>query len=197
MLLPKRASAFWEGHKKSSMVFQKICWEEPKKQKTRSCRAQELSRSCAQWRGWEWRQCIETGSTGANEDRSHRTKGRQNARPSLVLVFMVTRRWTQGWRSFDASRGGGCGKKLSSRRTRPFKKDSGSELRRGRREAGVPFASRPERKTRNHRKRGANRDHCGLTAKLDKESAGGIIGTRHEIAQSRVGNPHSRRPSSQ
>ena len=51
MLLPKRASAFWEGHKKSSMAFQKICWEEPEKQKTRSCRAQELSRSCAQWRG--------------------------------------------------------------------------------------------------------------------------------------------------
>jgi hypothetical protein len=51
MLLPKRASAFWEGHKKSSMPFQKIYWEEPEKQKTRSCRAQELSRSCAQWKG--------------------------------------------------------------------------------------------------------------------------------------------------
>ena len=33
MLLPKRASAFWEGHKKSSMAFQKIYWEEPEKQK--------------------------------------------------------------------------------------------------------------------------------------------------------------------
>ena len=51
ILLPRRAAAFWEGHKKSSMVFQKICWEEPEKQKTRSCRAQELSRSRAQWRG--------------------------------------------------------------------------------------------------------------------------------------------------
>lgn len=27
-----------EGHKKSSALFQKICWEEPEKQKTRSCR---------------------------------------------------------------------------------------------------------------------------------------------------------------
>ena len=35
------------------MVFQKICWEEPQKQKTRSRRAQELSRSCAQWKGKE------------------------------------------------------------------------------------------------------------------------------------------------
>jgi hypothetical protein len=51
MLLPKRASAFWEGHEKSSAEFRKICWEEPEKQKTRSCRAQELSRSSAQWRG--------------------------------------------------------------------------------------------------------------------------------------------------
>jgi len=33
------------------MTLQKICWEEPEKQKTRSCRAQELSRSCAQWKG--------------------------------------------------------------------------------------------------------------------------------------------------
>jgi hypothetical protein len=33
-LLPKRAGAFWEGHKKSLTLFQKICWEEPKKQKT-------------------------------------------------------------------------------------------------------------------------------------------------------------------
>src|SRR5205809_5446148 len=43
ILLPKQAAAFWEGHKKSSALFQKICWEEPEKQKTRSCRAQELS----------------------------------------------------------------------------------------------------------------------------------------------------------
>src|ERR1700686_3645274 len=35
ILLPKRASAFWEGHKKSSMVFHKSSWEEPEKQKTR------------------------------------------------------------------------------------------------------------------------------------------------------------------
>ena len=41
---------------KSSALFQEICWEEPEKQKTRSCRAQELSRSCAQWRGQERRQ---------------------------------------------------------------------------------------------------------------------------------------------
>jgi hypothetical protein len=51
MLLPSRASAFWEGHKKSSARFQKICWEEPEKQKTRRRRAQELSRSGAQWKG--------------------------------------------------------------------------------------------------------------------------------------------------
>src|ERR1039457_7720392 len=36
ILLPRRASAFLEGHKKSSSLFQKICWEEPEKQKTRS-----------------------------------------------------------------------------------------------------------------------------------------------------------------
>src|ERR1039457_5467080 len=36
ILLPRRASAFREGHKKSSSLFQKICWEEPEKQKTRS-----------------------------------------------------------------------------------------------------------------------------------------------------------------
>lgn len=64
MLLPKRASAFWEGHKKSSMTFQKICWEEPEKQKTRSCRAQELSRSCAQWKGLEWREWTELNHIG-------------------------------------------------------------------------------------------------------------------------------------
>jgi hypothetical protein len=34
ILLPKQAAAFWEGHKKSSALFQKICWEEPEKQKT-------------------------------------------------------------------------------------------------------------------------------------------------------------------
>jgi len=33
---------------KSSALFQEICWEEPEKQKTRSCRAQQLSRSRAQ-----------------------------------------------------------------------------------------------------------------------------------------------------
>src|SRR5260370_30103358 len=62
MLLPKQAAAFWEGHKKSSALFQKICWEEPEKQKARSCRAQELSRSCAQWKGKERRQCTKTSS---------------------------------------------------------------------------------------------------------------------------------------
>src|SRR5208283_903288 len=67
---------------KSSALVQKICWEEPEKQKTRSCRAQELSRSCAQWRGRERKQCTETSSISANEDRSHRTKGRQAARTS-------------------------------------------------------------------------------------------------------------------
>src|SRR5271154_4305385 len=64
ILLPRRAAAFWEGHKKSSALFQKNCWEEPEKQRTRSCRAQELSRSCAQWRGWEPEQCTETSLTG-------------------------------------------------------------------------------------------------------------------------------------
>ena len=72
MLLPKRASAFWEGHKKSSMVFQKICWEEPEKQKTRSCRAQELSRSCAQWRGQEWREWTEQNHIGERGNWSHK-----------------------------------------------------------------------------------------------------------------------------
>jgi len=75
ILLPKRAAAFWEGHRKSSSLFQKICWEEPEKQKTRSCRAQELSRSSAQWRGQKRKQCAETSSIGANEERSHGKKG--------------------------------------------------------------------------------------------------------------------------
>jgi hypothetical protein len=74
ILLPKRAAAFWEGHKKSSAQFQKICCEEPEKPRTRSCRAQELSRSCAQWRGQERRRCIETGPDGANKDRSLRER---------------------------------------------------------------------------------------------------------------------------
>src|SRR5713226_7989259 len=68
MLLPKRAAAFWEGHKKSSALFQKICWEEPEKQKTRSCRAQELSRSCAQWREQERGQITKTSPVVASED---------------------------------------------------------------------------------------------------------------------------------
>ena len=59
ILLPKRAAAFREGNKKSSSLFQEICWEEPEKQKTRSCRAQELSRSCAQCRGRKRKQCTE------------------------------------------------------------------------------------------------------------------------------------------
>src|ERR1700674_259808 len=75
ILLPKRAAAFWEGNKKSSVLFQKICWEEPGKQKTRSCRAQELSRSSAQWRGEKRKQCTETPPSGANEDRSHKRTG--------------------------------------------------------------------------------------------------------------------------
>jgi len=72
MLLPKRGAAFWEGHKKSSMVFQKICWEEPEKQKTRSCRAQELSRSCAQWKGRKWREWTEPDHIGESRDQSHK-----------------------------------------------------------------------------------------------------------------------------
>jgi len=64
MLLPKRAPAFWEGHEKSSADFQKIYWEEPEKQKTRSCRAQELSRSSAQWRAWKGRESTTTGLIG-------------------------------------------------------------------------------------------------------------------------------------
>jgi hypothetical protein len=39
ILLPRRAAAFREGHKKSSALFQKIFWEEPEKQKTRSRRS--------------------------------------------------------------------------------------------------------------------------------------------------------------
>src|ERR1700676_2310514 len=77
ILLPKRAAAFWEGHKKSSALFQKICWEEPEKQKARSCRAQELSRSSAQWRGWKQEQYRETSSIGAIKAQSHRKSVRQ------------------------------------------------------------------------------------------------------------------------
>src|SRR6266851_3652232 len=79
ILLPKRAAAFWEGHKKSLALFQKICWEEPEKQKTRSCRAQELSRSCAQWRGKKRKQCTETDTDRSNEYWSHSGRGRQTA----------------------------------------------------------------------------------------------------------------------
>src|SRR5260370_21994077 len=50
-LLPRRGSAFREGHKKSSLSFAKSFWEETEKQRTRSCRAQEFPRSRAQWRG--------------------------------------------------------------------------------------------------------------------------------------------------
>jgi hypothetical protein len=50
-LLPKRGSAFREGHKKSSLLLSKSFWEEPEKQKSRSCRAQEFPRSRAQWKG--------------------------------------------------------------------------------------------------------------------------------------------------
>src|SRR5208283_4352147 len=70
ILLPKRVAAFWEGHEKSSMLFQKISWEEPEKQKPRSCRAQELSRSCAQWRGREWREWTELNHIGESGNKS-------------------------------------------------------------------------------------------------------------------------------
>src|SRR5579864_1704489 len=90
ILLPKRAAAFGEGHKKSSALFQKICWEEPEKQRTRSCRAQELSRSCAQWRGWERRQCTETRPISPGENPSHgRENVRQTDRSSLALAGSV------------------------------------------------------------------------------------------------------------
>src|SRR5271169_271957 len=72
ILLPKQAAAFGEGHKKSSALFQKICWEEPEKQKTRSCRAQELSRSCAQWRGREWREWTEVNHIGESGNQGHK-----------------------------------------------------------------------------------------------------------------------------
>ena len=39
---------FGRGHKKSSVGFQKICWEETEKQKARRCRAQEFGPSSAQ-----------------------------------------------------------------------------------------------------------------------------------------------------
>jgi hypothetical protein len=57
ILLPKRTAAFWESGLtyKSSIRSQHACWEEPEKQKTRSCRAQELSRSSDQWRRWNRR----------------------------------------------------------------------------------------------------------------------------------------------
>ncbi len=47
-----QAAAFREGHEKSSTLFQKISWEETEKQKPRSCRAWEFSRSSAQARAW-------------------------------------------------------------------------------------------------------------------------------------------------
>src|SRR5580700_6453623 len=50
-LLPRRGSAFREGHEKSPASFPEIFREETEKQKTRSCRAQEFPRSRAQWRG--------------------------------------------------------------------------------------------------------------------------------------------------
>ena len=46
--LPRRATAFREGHKKSSPKFQKISWEETEKQTAGSLRAWEFSRSRAQ-----------------------------------------------------------------------------------------------------------------------------------------------------
>ena len=64
-------------HGKPSALFQKICWEEPEKQKTRSCRAQKLSRSSAQWRGWKRGQYRETSSIGAIMGQSHRKSVRQ------------------------------------------------------------------------------------------------------------------------
>src|SRR6266446_4450728 len=90
MLLPKQAAAFWEGHKKSSALFQKICWEEPEKQKTRSCRAQELSRSSAQWRGRERRQFTKTDSPDDRGNRRPGTTKFQDCRFALaVLVGQV------------------------------------------------------------------------------------------------------------
>src|SRR5713226_288317 len=45
LLLPRRAAALWEGTQ---------CFgEEPGKQKTRSCRTQELARSSAQEKEWQ------------------------------------------------------------------------------------------------------------------------------------------------
>src|SRR5260370_42666332 len=72
ILFPKRAAAFWEGHKKSSSLFQKICWEEPEKQKTRSCRAQELSRSRTQWNGRKRKEWIEPRLNLGDESLSHK-----------------------------------------------------------------------------------------------------------------------------
>src|ERR1700687_2084675 len=68
ILLPKREAAFWEGHKKSTALFQKICWEAPEKKKPRSCRAQELSRSCAQWRGRKLRQLTKNQVLSVEEE---------------------------------------------------------------------------------------------------------------------------------
>src|SRR5258706_10296463 len=98
ILLPKRAAAFWEGHKKPSVLFQKICWEEPEKQKTRSCRAQELSRSRAQWRGKKRKQCTETyrdrlTSTGATVGGKKRAEIASLAWLSSRLAFGILRRF--------------------------------------------------------------------------------------------------------
>ena len=46
-LLPTRATAFREGHKKSSVGFEKLFWEETEKQKARRSRAREFGpRQC-------------------------------------------------------------------------------------------------------------------------------------------------------
>jgi len=42
-------------------------------------------RSCAQWRMRERKQCTERSSTGANEDRNHRTK-RETGRANFPVV---------------------------------------------------------------------------------------------------------------
>jgi hypothetical protein len=98
MLLPKRGAAFWEGHKKSTTLFQKICWEEPEKQKLRSCRAQELSRSSAQWRGGGTEQCNETSSKLHHEDPTNTRE-----KESRQVVLRLRRRHGADWNVSSSS----------------------------------------------------------------------------------------------
>jgi hypothetical protein len=67
------------------MSFAKIFWEETEKQKTRSCRAQEFPRSCAQWKGWN-------GGEGGNE--SNLVFGKAGKKSRMSARFLIACWWT-------------------------------------------------------------------------------------------------------